>query len=288
MTAREREPATPADRREPEMVIPHDRLPPGFARTLEVPREPAPALPAATVVLVRGSAEGPQILLLRRNRTTGFVPGAYVFPGGRVDAADADPELRQRATGVAPESTPEDVAFIMAAAREVLEETGVLLAGGAPGAYPAAADLAHWREQLMLDRATLLDVLRALDVRLDLADMVYCAHWITPLPEPRRYDTRFFLAALPSGLDARPDPREMTDAVWLTPAAALRRFAQGTLPMVFPTVKTLRALLRHRAVDTMLGAYRGRRIRPVMPRLVQTDGGVGLVIDENDPELEES
>jgi 8-oxo-dGTP pyrophosphatase MutT (NUDIX family) len=264
-------------------MIPAERLPAGFAERLEsVPADPAPARPAATAILLRDSAAGPEVLLMKRLRSAGFVPGAYVFPGGRVDLADGDPVLLDRADGIGPETSPEPK-FWLAALRETFEEAGVLLARNpmGQGLADAARDpvLAQWREALLGGEATLLEVADSLGVRLALDEMVACAHWITPLAEPRRYDTHFFLARLPEGLEVRPDPREMADAVWLAPAAALDRFRAGRLPMVFPTVATLESLLGYGSVEAALEAFRGRPVTPVLPRLVRTPEGVGIVVD---------
>lgn len=258
---------------DPEVIIPLDRLPPGFAEGLD--RPPAAAaepLPAATAVLVRDAAAGPELLLLKRHRAAGFVPGAWVFPGGKVDAADADPELvAMLATTKRGPAAP----YWLAAVREVFEETGVLLAR-----HRATHDLARWRNALLSDEATLLDVLLALEARPDISRTVYCSHWITPVAEPRRFDTRFFLAELPGGSEHSIDEREMSDAVWLAPAAALDAFRRGQLPMVFPTVKTIQLLAGYRSVDDMLAAFSEADVPPILPRLVRTERGVGIVVDE--------
>jgi recombination protein RecT len=269
------------DERKPDMVIPAERLPPGFADGIErPPARPAEPKPAATAVLVRPGGAGPEVLLLRRHRQSGFVPGAYVFPGGRVDAADGDDAL---AEFCATEPAAGLAAYVMAAIREVFEETGVLLATTPTGAPPpdATADrvLAEWREALLSDRATLLDVVRATGRRLDVASLVYFAHWITPTPEPRRYDTRFFLAPLPPGCTSCADAREMTDERWLRPEDALDAFHQGRLPMVFPTVRTLEQLSGFADAAALLRAFRGRAVPAVEPRLVRTPDGVGIVVD---------
>lgn len=240
---------------------------------MDPPSEPAPTKPAATVVLVRDSASGPEILLLKRLRSAGFVPGAYVFPGGRVDAEDGADELVALLPALP--SAP-DAAYWLGAIREVFEETGALLAVGAA----SAEALQGQREALLSGGATLLDVLRSLGAQPDIARMVYCAHWITPLAEPKRYDTRFFLAALPDGVTATADAREMSDAVWLTARAALDRFREGTLPMVFPTVKTIERLALYDTVDAMLQAFRGAEIPEILPRLVRMDDGIGIVMPE--------
>jgi 8-oxo-dGTP pyrophosphatase MutT (NUDIX family) len=264
------------------MEIPFDRLPPGFAESLDrVPPEPAEARPAATVVLVREGASSPEVLLLRRHRASGFVPGAYVFPGGRVDPADEDARLHDHVVGFGTQEPP--FAYWMAAVRETFEEAGVLLArtqeGGPPPDAHTDASIAAWREALLSDRATLHDVLAGAALRADLTGVVYVAHWVTPVVEPRRFDTRFFLAALPPGQRAEPDPREMSDAQWLAPEHALERFEAGTLPMVFPTVRTLESLCGHTSVAALLAAFGGREIPQILPRLVRGHTGVELVID---------
>jgi 8-oxo-dGTP pyrophosphatase MutT (NUDIX family) len=262
--------------------IPEAQLPPGFADTVgEPPARPAEARPAATVVLLRDGESGPEVLLMRRHGGSGFVPGAWVFPGGRVDEADEDPRLGDRIRGLSGAPGP---AFRAAALREAFEETGVLLARDAAGEWaPDAAGngrVESVRRSLMDDEATLLDVLEALDVVADGGCMVHAAHWVTPVVESRRYDTHFFAAMVPPGRVARPDPREMTRAAWLRPGPALERFGRGELPMVFPTVRTLESLRTFDSVEVALGVLARRRVERILPRLVRTAGGVGIVVDD--------
>lgn len=257
-------------------IIPSERLPPGFAEQIE--RPPVPAAdpkPASTAVLMRDTEQGPEVLLLRRHRSSGFVPGAYVFPGGRVDAADQGIEW------TAAEPSAE---YWTAALREIFEETGVLLARSKEGAWPPSAALDSameaWREKLMAEQTTIAQLLEAQQLEPARDHIVYISHWITPVAEPRRYDTRFFLAHLPEAREVRTDPREMTDALWLTPAEALRRFNNGALPMVFPTVRTLQLLREFGTVDDAMAYFRDQVIEPILPRLVRTREGVGIVVDE--------
>jgi 8-oxo-dGTP pyrophosphatase MutT (NUDIX family) len=269
--------------------IPEERLPPGFAETVnEPPADPVEARPAATVILLRDGDHGTETLLMRRHGRSGFVPGAWVFPGGRVDPADGDPGLADRCRGLAPEPVP-GPSFWMAAVREAFEETGVLLArtgaaSGTPGRWMPDAvsdpEVEAVRRTLMDDAATLGDVVARLDAVIDVRPMVHVAHWVTPVVEARRYDTHFFAAVIPEGREARPDPREMVDAAWLAPAAALERFEAGDLPMVFPTVKTLEALAGFGSAAGVLDDFRGRTVGRILPRLVRTDAGVGIVIDD--------
>lgn len=266
------------------MTIPHSALPEGFIDTISaVPERVAPARPAATAVLMRDGEHGLEVLLLRRSRTSGFVPGAYVFPGGRVDEADGDPRVFERVPDLPAEPPAE---YWAAALREVFEETGVLLARDTSGGFVPDAvsdpDLEAMRIGLLEDRSTLRDVLAARGLTPAADRMVYAAHWITPVVEPRRFDTRFFLAALPTGHSTTFEPREMSDAVWMHPGAALERFAAGSLPMVFPTVRTLESIAGFESVAAAFAAFRGRGIRALLPRLVRTPEGVGLVLDESD------
>jgi recombination protein RecT len=264
--------------------IPAERLPPGFIDSIEAePERPATPRPAATIILLRDSAAGPEVLLMRRHRSSGFVPGAWVFPGGRVDGADSGPALYERVHGLPATPTPA-VEYWTAAWRELFEETGVLLARTRAGdwARDAASSrrMDSLRHRLMEGSATLLDVLESADLTLGAEGTVHVAHWITPVVERRRYDTHFFAAGLPDGRSAQPDVREMTEAAWLTPRAGLERFEQGTLPMVFPTVKTLEALRGHDSVAHALDSLRHRKVPTILPRLVRTERGVGIVVDE--------
>ncbi len=252
-----------------------------------VPEVPAVAKAAATVVLMREAAGGPEVLLLRRNRATGFVPGAWVFPGGRVDAADGEDALAERWDGLTREGAagrlglgedarPAAIAYYGAAVREAVEETGLWpgVVGGGGGLSEGSAGRA--REALLGRGTPFAKVLRALDARLDGSAVEYIAHWVTPVVEPRRYDTRFFAARVPPGASAVHDEREMTGAVWLTPRDALARHRRGQLPMIFPTIRTLEDLCDFATVEDLLAYYRGRAIPRVQPEIVRTATGVSL------------
>jgi len=265
-------------------MIPAERLPPGFAEQFPARRaEPAEARPAATTVLIRDDRGELEVLLMKRTRSAGFVPGAYVFPGGRVDRADSAQPLMN---GVGPISWAADheFSFGVAALRETFEEAGILLARANSGVW-AAEEL----DRLVLDRgrAGLLagefsfhQLLTELDLTLSLDDLVPIAHWITPVEEPRRFDTLFFLAPLPAGSEVEPDPREMVDAIWISPSEALAEFRDGRLPMVFPTVVTLESLVGFDSVESAIVSARGLSVTPILPRLIRTDQGVGIVLDD--------
>ena len=278
----------------PDFIVPFDQLPAGFAENVSHPPQvPAPPRPAATILLMRDGAAGLEVLLMRRGRNAGFVPGAYVFPGGRVDRSDAEPHVVEHLDGLdeeaaarrleLPDGDPPALAYYLASLREAFEETGILVArhpnGDAPPTAAADRDVDILRDDLMEDRVTFAEALDRLGVRLDGGSVEYMAHWITPEVEPRRYDTRFFAAKVPGDAEAVVDPREMTDAVWLGPADALRRFRGGSLPMVFPTIRTLMDLSDFPSVDAVLAHLRTLRIPTIMPRLVMTPTGVGTEVD---------
>ena len=284
-------------RRGVDYEIPAERLPEGFVETLtRSPDEPVVARPAATVVLVREGAGGPEVLLLRRNRATGFVPGAWVFPGGRVDAADGEDALAERWDGLTREGAagrlglgegaePAAIAYYGAAVREAVEETGLwpgvvggdgVASGAAVGRGLPEGAGRRAREALLGRGVPFAHVLKGLDARLDGSAIEYIAHWVTPTVEPKRYDTRFFAVRVPAGARAVHDEREMTGAVWLTPAAALARHRRGELPMIFPTIRTLEDLCDFATVEDLLAYYRGRMIPRVQPEIVRTATGVSL------------
>ncbi len=280
---------------DPMDIIPLDQLPSGIAESIDSPPEvPAVARPAATIVLMRpGEAGDLEVLLLRRNRKTGFVPGAYVFPGGRVDSSDGLEPLVDRLIGLTrdgcaerldlPDSDPEAVAYYIAAIREAFEETGILVGQRRDSGMPAPSIdaseglMSCWHE-LLEDESKFPEVLDQMGCVMDGRDIEYIAHWVTPVAEPRRYDTRFFAAAVEPTQRVVLNRNEMTDALWIPPKDALIRNREGSLPMVFPTIKTLEGLAPFRSPEEALADFSTREIPETLPRLVKTPTGIGLEI----------
>lgn len=275
---------------DPEGEIPFDRLPEGLAeRIAHPPSSPATPRPAATVVLMREGDAGIEALLLRRSRASGFVPGAWVFPGGRVDEADGEHELAVRMDGLEGsraarrlglEDRAEAISYYVAALREAFEETGILVGLDKDRRQvPTAAEnglVEALRDDLLEDRIGFVEVLDALACRLDGANVEYLAHWITPEVERIRYDTRFFAARVATGSRFLIDAREMTDAIWLTPTGALDRNRRGDLPMVFPTIRTLEQLAAFESVERALTTLATLEVSPIQPELVLTPTGVAM------------
>lgn len=200
---------------------------------------PAPARPASTVLLLRDGRQGLEVFMVVRHHQIDFASGALVFPGGRVEAADL------ALAGGDPQG-----AFRVAAIRETWEECGVLLA--APGAVPAAEG----------DFAAML---AARGLRPDLDALAHFAHWITPVPVPKRFDTHFFLAAAPADQDAVHDGGEAVDSVWIRPLDALAEAEAGTRKVVFPTRMNLTKLARSTSVAEAFAAARARPVVTVQP-----------------------
>jgi 8-oxo-dGTP pyrophosphatase MutT (NUDIX family) len=260
-----------------------------------VPTSPAEAAvprAAATVVLLRDAGGGPEVLLLRRHSRAGFMPSAWVFPGGILDPGDADVPDRTW-TGIDPAalaprfglSPAEVLAHHVAAVRETFEEAGVLLATHADGRRPDVGGEAFTTARHVLnDRADHLDwgaFCAAQDLVMDLGAFTYLAHWITPIQEPRRYDTRFFVAALPEGAVAAQDDVETTDARWIRPADAL---ADPDVWMIFPAERTLERLAgAATAAEAIADARALESIAAVQPHMVFTDEGEVDIIHPDDP-----
>lgn len=209
-------------------------------------RDPAPLRPAATVLLLRDTPQGIEVLMTRRSMTASFAPGAYVFPGGGIDAADAQAHAQstRRAT-----QSDLHLTQAIAAIRESFEELGVLLARHADGSHAATADIAA------LDRkAPFAAQCRERGLTLAGHEVFVLAHWITDRDLPRRFDVPFLVARMPEGQSPVADEAEQFEPVWVRPAEALARHAAGGFFIIFPTIRTLEKLQHYADVDAVLAA----------------------------------
>lgn len=261
-------------------LIPEEHLPPGFAARLNDPTfravEPRPA---ATVVVAREGSGSIEVLLLRRPARSGFAAGAWVFPGGRVDAADADPAVLGPGADAAGArwavrlGLPDPAGargFVVASLREAWEETGILI--GAASADDAR--LSELRGGLLREEVTLPEAVRDGGIRFALDDLLYLAHWITPEPEPRRYDTRFFLARVGAGVQCVLEGEELSEARWVRPADAVVAFGAGEMVLLPPTVDTLRRLAAYRDLSEAWADLREREVPTILPRMLRDPAGV--------------
>jgi 8-oxo-dGTP pyrophosphatase MutT (NUDIX family) len=224
------------------------------------------------VVVLRDGRDGLEAYLQQRPAGMGFAGGLWVFPGGRVDAADRDPAVEGSWGGPSPGEWAERLGLpadearghVVAACRETLEEAGLLLATPAPG--PEV--LAEARRALLDGSAGFAELLAGLGVRLDTAGLRYWAWWVTPEVETRRYDTRFFVAGLPADAAVTAHLAEAERERWLPPGEAA---ADPGLPMLPPTRYTLRDLAGFASVADALAAADDRRVERILPVLDGTD-----------------
>ena len=263
-----------------------DRLAQRVADVVAGRAVPAEPRDAATVMVLRDAPAGVEVLMLLRPAAMKFAPGAYVFPGGSVDPADFSAETEWHGPSPADFgawlgcSAELARALVCAAVRETFEEAGVLLAGSPDGPLAEPSGESWQADRMALASGTLslaaLLSRRGLVLRADL--LVPWTRWITPEAEPRRFDARFFAAALPAGQVVTGHLAEADETVWLRPADAIEAARAGTISLLPPTAATLSDFTRCRDVADILG--RRRVIDPVEPRLVVEEGEAWLLIPD--------
>lgn len=257
----------------------------------DAPNPPVVPRPAATVMLLREGRDGVEVLVIRRHEKLAFMGGMWVFPGGAVSPADASaaalariPEPSQ--IGCARLATlngePIDeracLALAIAACRETFEETGVLLASdaaGNPGDSEFAARLQDQRRAIASQPELFAELLRAENLFLRVERLVYWAHWITPSIVPRRFDTRFFIAPVPSDQRAVIDSTETVDHAWMSPAAVVVAAQAGSMTVSHPTLYNLMeldsSLQRCGSLQGLLTAEAKRKVVAILPKMVHQE-----------------
>ena len=212
------------------------------------------ARPASTVVILRDAHNGPEVLMLKRSGRAGFFPNAWVFPGGRVDPGDHTAASIGSAVGL----LETDNAFAVAAIRETFEEAGVWMGTGRASAA--------FRTALNARQATLAD---APDLAADLSRLAFWSWWVTPENEPKRYDTRFFIALLThqETQHANPDQNETVDHRWVRPCDAVNEAEAGTFFIAPPTYLTLAEMAQCQSGTESMSMAIDREIHPIMPKL---------------------
>ena len=225
--------------------------------------------PAATLILLRDSAAGPEVLMLQRTQNAVFLGGAYVFPGGSLDEADADPRILKRIRG---EAKVPPAPYWVAAVRECFEEAGVLMGVDAK----RAEALVHYRKR------PFAELLEKEDLYVPAQDMAYYGHWITAPGRPRRFDTRFFLARAPEGQTPVHDEGETSHSEWVAPLAAIDRCRAGQISLPPPTWTTLSMLAKFDSLEAVFDWARRKPIPRVQPRF-EKRGDQTLLFYPGDP-----
>jgi 8-oxo-dGTP pyrophosphatase MutT (NUDIX family) len=259
---------------------------------LDVNREGPPPRDASTLIVVRDAADGGIEVFCVERQKVGFLGGAVVFPGGKLDATDLDPEWERWSTPPRATRTPIAVdeaalrGLAIAACREALEEAAIL---PVTGTAPTHAELLEWRRELAGSAQTLRPLLAARGLRLDLASLHALARWITPIAESRRYDTRFFLYVSDRATTGLHDDHETTASFWATPADVLERYAARALVLAPPTHRTLQILARARDAADAVAIAGASCLDPICPRFVKQHEATGdtvAIVLPGDPEHE--
>jgi 8-oxo-dGTP pyrophosphatase MutT (NUDIX family) len=255
---------------------------------LAQPGTPPVPRPAATVIFVRDvqTEPGVEVFMLRRVATMAFAPRMMVFPGGAVDPRDADADLPwagpspRHWAGLLEVDEPVARELVAAAVREVFEECGVLLAGPSADTVLDDVDTDHWREQrrrLLEREASLSEVLREHDLVLRSDLLRYRAHWVTPEFEARRYDARFFAAAVPTGQRADDRTTEADLAAWVRPVELLEAWRDGAALMLPPTVVCVEQVAP--ALSSAAFLAEEVAVRTVQPELVDTGDALVMRVE---------
>nr|WP_246372456.1 NUDIX domain-containing protein [Gordonia humi] len=244
---------------------------------------------ASTVVLARDGSDGVEVFLQRRVKQMAFAGGMTVFPGGGVDPRDREAHVRWAGPDVsfwadafaADEATAR--ALVCAAVRETFEECGVLLAGTADATHADPVSLFGERARLEAKELSFAEFLDQQDLVLRADLLRPLAHWITPKNEKRRYDTRFFLAAMPDGQEADGETSEAAETMWMPAGAAIAAWDRGEHFLLPPTWTQLRYIADFATVADLLDAP--REIEPIEPSISDGSGIAGLRFTDSDSYL---
>jgi 8-oxo-dGTP pyrophosphatase MutT (NUDIX family) len=243
-----------------------------------------------------------EVLMVRRNLRSDFVGGAYVFPGGGVDLADGGGQAEALCAGRSDDQASAllgvesgGLAYWVAVVRETFEEAGLLLARREDGPELLTGDpeeearFAAARVEVNGGTRRFLDLCREERLRLSVGDIHYFAHWITPRGAPRRYDTRFFVAAAPPGQIAAHSAGETIAEVWISPHDALTRHRAGEIEIIFPTIRNLQAIARFASSTELLGAAEraSSAVPAIEPKVVPDGNGMRIVLP-GDPAYEKA
>jgi 8-oxo-dGTP pyrophosphatase MutT (NUDIX family) len=235
---------------------------------------------AATVVMLRDVGEGMEVFLLKRHGLSDVLGGAYVFPGGKVDAGDAEPDvaahLDQSPQALHASLDEPDIdtrtaaSLYVAALREAFEESGILFAQKASAAQVEQASA------LLRQGHAFGEMLARMALRLQTLSVLPWSRWITPQMASvsnKRFDTRFFVSAVPADQTARHDNHEATESVWLSPRAALEQYWDRQIELAPPQIMSLAHLARHTSVDSVLAEARARRPPVIAPEPHDVEDG---------------
>ena len=241
-----------------------------------------PIKPAATVILMREAEEsGFEIFIVKRSSRSSF-GSLYVFPGGKLDPEDTERDLYAYCEGMNDEEASarlgienDGLSFWIACIRECFEETGVLLTNPSDSLIQEYEKLSSLRKQLNNKEISFKDICISESLRLRTNNIVPCAHWITPAIEPKRFDTRFFLAKVNAKQLASHDGFELTESFWIKPKDALVKLKEGKMNMILPTISNIEQLAEFSSAFEAFNYFKGlgnNAIKSILPKFVKQDG----------------
>lgn len=260
-----------------------------------------PVKPAATVLLVRDAAAGGvEVFMLRRTFNAAFASGMFVFPGGKVDDVDGVDEIAELCDGLTDAHASSllgiasgGLAYWVACIRECFEEAGVLLARHESTGEVVRFDDKETEERFEAERenihdgsVALLDLCKREGLRLTTDDIHYVSHWITPMGEKRRFDTRFFIARAPQAQEPLHDDGETIASFWISPQEAIERAHEKDLMLMPPTKANIEFLLPYSTADEVLAAAaQVGTPQTILPKLkIDSDGRVLGIAMPGDPD----
>jgi len=240
-----------------------------------------PIRPSSTVVLARDGASGPEIFMVRRHERSSF-GSAHAFPGGVVEKEDAEVHAFCEGLSNAEANTRLGIPdggldYYSSAVRELFEESGVLLADFSS----LDENLAAARDALNDGSLNWAEFVTLNELSLHCGELHYISHWVTPPNEPKRYSTRFFLSTLPDGQNAEHCGGELTESCWATATEILAAERRGDVKLIFPTIKTLESVARHRTLDSLLDWAKSCvewGITSMIPLMIERDGKSEIVL----------
>ena len=247
--------------------------------------------PAATVILIREGTDDFEIFMVKRSTKSSF-GSVHVFPGGTLDPEDSLPDIYQYCENLTDEQasaklalTQDGLAYWVACIRECFEEVGILLTNKKDALLQDSKKLDDYRQQLNSKKITFHDICKENNLQLRANNIVPCAHWITPTIEPKRFDTRFFLAKVHFEQLGVHDGFELTESFWISPTKALEKFRNGEMNMMMPQIKTLETLSKFSSREEAFNYFRefeDGAIEPILPKFIKKDGAwIGFLPGED-------
>ena len=224
---------------------------------------------ASAMVLTRDSDQGIEVCMLRRVSSSRFAAGAYVFPGGVMEEHDSDP-LWPELFVPADASTNKAYQYKIAAIRETFEEAGVLVSGRDHDISVSPDD----RDNLNKEKVTLQDIFRQHQLQLNLNEIIFYDHWITPEGAPIRFDTRFYLSIAPSNQHLAHDETETDSSCWATPATLIAQYEKKEIRLMPVTHVQLQRLAAFESVESLISTSKLKKtITAVLPVLHYNEEG---------------